>query len=433
MSASVAITSTDCRLQARAWWGEQLLADSTRAIVVAEDGKAPALYFPLDDVRVDLLSEAGSRRTDETKGSARSWTIPGSVAPAIAGTWGAEVLPPSVDGTDAAWSFDTPAPGLEWLAGLVTFDHDRVRVELVDAMHGTEPRDVTAKRFPIWGDAADLISLMRVRPDGPGRFVAEGLYDPLRPVVEGSQMLGQAMVAAGQLAPGRRLVSAHMVFLRGADSRLPLHFELEELSSGRTFASYGVRVRQGERQCAAGTLLLDAMAPDLVRHSAAAPTVTGPYDSPVLDMGVTGRDIRVVEGAYNFDPAAPVGPPIIDAWVRFAEVGDDQALHAGLLAQFTGHLSIGASLRPHAGIGEAQAHRTISTGINAISIAIHAPIDAESWMLYRHLSTFAGDGMTHSECRVHAEDGALVASFSVEAMVRAFADPGRAVDPRNAM
>jgi len=42
-------------------------------------------------------------------------------------------------------------------------------------------------------------------------------------------------------------------------------------------------------------------------------------------------------------------------------------------------------------------------------------------MLYRHLSTFAGDGMTHSECRVHDGAGALLASFSVDAMVRRFA------------
>ena len=47
-------------------------------------------------------------------------------------------------------------------------------------------------------------------------------------------------------------------------------------------------------------------------------------------------------------------------------------------------------------------------------------------MLYHHRSTFAGDGMTHAECRVHDEDGARsLASFTVDAMVRAFADPDR--------
>ena len=84
---------------------------------------------------------------------------------------------------------------------------------------------------------------------------------------------------------------------------------------------------------------------------------------------------------------------------------DDPALHAGLLAQFTGHMSIAAALRPHDGIGQDQAHRTLSMGINAINLSLHREVRADDWMLYHHLSTFAGDGMTHAECRVHDEDG----------------------------
>ena len=103
------------------------------------------------------------------------------------------------------------------------------------------------------------------------------------------------------------------------------------------------------------------------------------------------------------------------------------------MAQFTGHLSIAAGLRPHAGIGQDQAHRTLSTAVNAISLAVHAEVHADRWMLYHHHSTFAGDGMTHAECRVHDESGALLASFGVEAMVRGFADPTAAVDDRTAL
>ena len=128
----------------------------------------------------------------------------------------------------------------------------------------------------------------------------------------------------------------------------------------------------------------------------------------------------MVDDAYTGDPDAPVGPPVLDAWVRFREVPADPALHAGLLAQFTGHLSIAAALRPHVGVGEQQAHVTLSTGINAISISFHRDVRADRWMLYHHLSTAASDGMTHSECRVHDGDGELLASFSVDAMVRAF-------------
>jgi acyl-CoA thioesterase II len=243
-----------------------------------------------------------------------------------------------------------------------------------------------------------------------------------RPVVEGSQMLGQAIVAAGRHAPGRRPVSAHMAFVRAADALAPLEVTLDEVSAGRTFTAVAAEVGQGGRRCATGTVLLDATAPDVVRHSPAPPDVGGPDDAEPVDMGVTGRDVRVVGGAYTNDPDAPVGPPTLDAWVRFPGLpAGDPILHAGLLAQFTGHMAIAAALRPHAGVGQAQAHRTLSTAVNAISLSVHADVRADRWMLYHHLSTHAGGGMTHAECRVHDEGGALLASFSVDAMVRPFA------------
>jgi acyl-CoA thioesterase len=124
---------------------------------------------------------------------------------------------------------------------------------------------------------------------------------------------------------------------------------------------------------------------------------------------------------------------MLDAWVRFRDVPDDPYLHAGLLAQFTGHLSIAAAMRPHAGIGQRDAHRTLSTAINAIALSLHADVRADRWMLYRHLSTFGGDGMTHAECRVHDEAGALVASFTVDAMVRRFPSGAGEVDERAAL
>jgi acyl-CoA thioesterase-2 len=292
---------------------------------------------------------------------------------------------------------------------------------------------MTTKRFPTWGDAGHLIDLLDVRADGDRAFVSVARPSHRRPVTEGSQMLAQAIVAAGRLAPGRRMVSGHMVFTKAADAGLPLRFELDELSAGRTLTTLAAHVYQGTRRCASGILLLDAMAPDVIRHACAAPDVAGPHESEPWDMSVTGRDVRIVDGAYTDDPDAPVGPPVIDAWVRFGEVPGDPYIHAGLLAQFTGHMSIAAALRPHQGVGQRDAHRTLSTAINAIGIAIHAEIRADDWMPYHHESTFAGDGMTHSSCRVHGEQGNLLASFSVDAMVRGFDRSRAAVDDRTAL
>jgi acyl-CoA thioesterase II len=294
-------------------------------------------------------------------------------------------------------------------------------------------RDVTVKRFPTWGDAADLVSLLDVLPDGDLVFRGGAHSHGRRPVVEGSQILGQAIVAAMRHAPGRRAVWAAMVFQRAADARLPLRLELTETSAGRLFTTLGVHVFHGDRRCATGTMLLHVPSADIIRHEVAAAGVVGPYESHPYDMGVTGRDLRIVDDAYTGDPAAPGGPPVLDCWVRFRDVPDDPALHAGLLAQFTGHMPIAAALRPHEGIGQDQAHRTLSTAINAITLSLHADARADEWMLYRHLSTFAGDGMTHAECRVHDEAGDLLASFSVEAMVRPFPAGSGSQDERTVL
>lgn len=357
---------------ARAWWDDRPVAASTAAVRVDEPGEEPTLWFPRADVEVG--------------------------------------------GVPADLVRDRPD-------GHVAFDHDRVRVEVDDDVAG----EVTTKRFPTWGDAAHIVELLDVRPeaDRERRYVTAVRSDWRRPVVEGSQILGQAIVAAGRHAPGRRPVSAHMVFLRPADAAQPLVLEVDELTAGKTFTTLAVQARQGDRHIATGTLLLDALAPDVVRHGAPPPERPGPTDpaSVPFDMSVTGRDVRIVGDAYTGDPDAPVGPPELDAWVRFrpgAVPDDDPHLHAGLLAHFTGHLPIAAALRPHAGVGQEQAHRTISTAINAITLSLHADVRADRWMGYHHRSTFAGDGMTHAECRVHDEQGTLLASFAVEAMVRPF-------------
>lgn len=392
---SVAHTPVGYRVRAR--WGDALVAESGSAVRIEQPGRAPVLALPLADIRTEQFRPRGSARSEW--GLVEEWTLDGGGAPDLR-------------------AVTEPSPQFAWLAGFGIIDHDRVVVEVVDAVEGGDERDVTVKRFPTWGDAADLLDVLDVRPDGPRRYRSVTRPGHLRDVAEGSQLLAQAIVAAGREAPGRRMVSGHMVFLRVADATTPLEIELNELSGGRTFTSMAPRVLQSGRCRAAGTLLLDVTAPDVIGHAIDPPEVPGPYDCEPFDMSVTGRDLRVVDGAYTDDPEAPVGPPVIDAWVRFRDVPHDPCLHAGLLVQFTGHLSIAAAMRPHRGVSQRQAHRSLTTAINAIAVSLHDEPRADRWMLYHHRSTFTGGGMSHSSCRVHGEDGRLLASFTVDGMIR---------------
>jgi acyl-CoA thioesterase II len=142
--------------RARAIVGDILVAESAAPIRVDRPDAAPELWFPRDDVVDDALAAA-----------------------------------------DGAWrAGDGP------VAGHIAFDQEQVQLELIDAAAGDDPRDISAKRFPTWGDAADLIDIIDVRPIADGRFrSAVPCYDRRRPVVEGSQILGQSIVAASRHAP----------------------------------------------------------------------------------------------------------------------------------------------------------------------------------------------------------------------------------------
>lgn len=128
---------------------------------------------------------------------------------------------------------------------------------------------------PCWGDTPG---------DGPaGHRRAVVLRRP-RPGA------GVAVGVRGVHAPGRRTVSAHMVFLRPADANRPLDLALDEHSAGRTFTTLGVAVGQDGRRCATGMVLAGVTAPDVMRHAVAPPDVPGPGESEPYDMGATGRD-----------------------------------------------------------------------------------------------------------------------------------------------
>jgi acyl-CoA thioesterase II len=165
--------------------------------------------------------------------------------------------------------------------------------------------------------------------------------------------------------------------------------------------------------------MTDSGADDLIRHASPMPEVPAPSECPRLDMGVLGREIRVVDGAYSLRDG-PVGPPELYVWTRFAWAPPTAALHQALLAQPTTHYSIAAAMRPHEGVSEDEAHRTISTGPVSATIAFHDEVDVTDWLLTETRAIWAGRGSIQSFVRVFAADGRLVASKNVQAIVRSF-------------
>jgi acyl-CoA thioesterase-2 len=393
---------------ARAWHGDLLLAESTSAIRVIETDHVERLYFPESDVEARLLTTNDHHTICPFKGEADYWSL--------------TAADPGVE--DVFWTYRDPMVEVAGLKGFLGVYHEKVRVELETAWPGDIP--VATNRFPVWGDQSDLLTLIDVQENGPNRFIAPGYHERTRNVVEGGQLLAQAIVAATKSVPDQRVTSAFLTFPKAASFDDPIDVLVEPLRRGRTLSTLAIRAEQNGVLVSPGLVLMDSGAGDTIQNVVAMPDVPGPDESESYDMRVTGRELRIVDGAYSPDPNR-VGPPVIYAWVRFRDNPQEHYLRSALVAQATTHWTIGAALRPHAGFGEADAHVTLSTGIISVAIAFHDDAAIDEWLLYDNPAIWSGRGLAQGDGKVFTQSGRLVASYSVQAMIRGFVKPPEAM------
>ena len=107
-----------------------------------------------------------------------------------------------------------------------------------------------------------MLEIFDVEPSGDRQFT--GVSDGGgRRVVDGSQLLAQAIVACSKTFPNHTARSAHAVFLRVVDDERPLQFNVDVIHVGRTFAGAVVSILQGGPSCASVTVLMDVEHPDV--------------------------------------------------------------------------------------------------------------------------------------------------------------------------
>ena len=302
---------------------------------------------------------------------------------------------------------------------------------LVDAVPGDDERDTTIKRFPTWGDAADLIDVLDVQPGRRPAATSSAARERLaatgrrgqpdaRPGDRGRRppRPGPAgRVGVDGVHPGRRRRAA----------RTPS--SSTRSSDGRTFTALGVRADQGGRTCAAGTA---AARRDRARRDPPRRSPLRDVPGPVRRRPPTTCRSPAATSASSTTPT-PATPTRRSAR-RCSTRGSGSATSPttsrstpALLAQFTGHMSIAAALRPHAGhrpgpgpphaLDGDQRHLAVAPRRRPGRPvdAVPPPVDVRR---RRHDPRRVPGATTRT--------GALVASFTVDAMVRAFADPAPA-------
>jgi uncharacterized protein (DUF427 family) len=110
MASGHTITITPAERHIEVSVGGLKLAESDRALRLDETGHSARYYIPREDVRTDLLQPTTHHTTCPFKGEASYWSA----------QVGGEVY------QNVVWSYETPIPGVEQIAGLLCFYNERV-------------------------------------------------------------------------------------------------------------------------------------------------------------------------------------------------------------------------------------------------------------------------------------------------------------------
>ena len=112
MATGHTITTTPATSHVVVTIGGEKIAETDRAVLLDETGLPTRYYLPREDVRTDLLRATDLHTTCPFKGEASYWSA----------EVGGQVF------TDLVWSYETPIPAAEQIAGLMCFYPDRVEL-----------------------------------------------------------------------------------------------------------------------------------------------------------------------------------------------------------------------------------------------------------------------------------------------------------------
>ena len=277
-----------------------------------------------------------------------------------------------------------------------------------------------------------LPAMLELEPVGPHRYAGRPEHTgERRNVVFGGQILAQMIIAAHldrstEQPNDKEVKSIHAIFARAGDYAAPIEYEVDAMHGGRTLGSDTVTFSQHGKIMSRGLILWSRPEPDLIRHTAnvSMPDVAPPDDPMARPDGrvFPGAAGLIVDGINTWSDDEPVREAVQNVWTRFDLASEDPVVHQAVLSWATDGYLIGTAMLPHAGFHEGQAHRTISTGVVSHTVNFHEPFDVSAWLLLAHESIWAGRGRTHGRCNVWTRDGQLVASYTQDNLVRAFAD-----------
>ena len=107
------ITVTPSKSRVRVRFAGKIVADTKRALVLTEASYRPVFYIPRDDADMSAFKRSNHQTHCPYKGDASYFSL-------------------EVDGQhsdNAVWSYETPYPAMQEIAGRLAFYRDRVEIE----------------------------------------------------------------------------------------------------------------------------------------------------------------------------------------------------------------------------------------------------------------------------------------------------------------
>jgi acyl-CoA thioesterase II len=276
----------------------------------------------------------------------------------------------------------------------------------------------------------DLLSLLRLLPDGPSTWVSDRLDGNLNGRVFGGQLLAHAVTAALAGEPaigGRHLSSLRLGFLQGALCDAPVRWAATPLQQGSRFSTWHLRATQGSRVIADAQATLQVPA-DGFEHADTMPLgVAAPEDVPtVADLEAqvaraTGEDyalqrravldLRLIDAdRFLLQPAAR---PTLRYWVKVRDrLPGDPAVHAAALAYLSDFWFNYAAIASHVAVAGARDRLYVASLNHALWS--YAPCRADEWLLFDVISPCAADGRGLAWGQVFTREGRLVACATQE-------------------
>jgi acyl-CoA thioesterase-2 len=258
--------------------------------------------------------------------------------------------------------------------------------------------------------------------------------------VYGGQTMAQGLAAAQRYAgPDRSVHQFGCHFLTGGDPNLPIRFETEALSSGRSFSVVHARALQGEStpllamtasfqtpefglEHQHGGLRPEWRTPDectsLTEYMAPHTAKVKPTMRPLFDES-TPLEVRPTEFIPPWDSS--VREPTRAYWIRAkGRLPDDPRVHERLLTYISDWGLLEASMFPHP---LCSWRHELQVSSLSHSMHFHRPFRLdEQWLCHAITSPTASGARGYSLGEFWSEQGALVASTAQEGLIRLRAD-----------